>query len=333
MIEIDRARIKKILIIKTGALGDIVRSFPALVSVAKIFPEARISFLIGEQYVELIEPCPYISEIIPYRKRRNTEDLFGFLRVARDIRSRGFDLVLNFQNTKRFDLVAKASGAEYRSGIVTLDRPINGVEGVFKILETVGLQPKRRHYEFWFDEKDLKYAEGFFERHGVSEADRIAGINPGGGWESKQWALERYADLADRLTETAGARVVVFGSAEERGRAEEIARLAEHPVIINSGESTVRQAACAISRCSVFVSNDSGLMHVAAHQDVPTVGIFGSTNPAYHGPCREGNVAVYRGVDCSPCSDPECRLDFETHYCLRAITVDQVFKEARGIMR
>ncbi|HOY63300.1 MAG TPA: glycosyltransferase family 9 protein [bacterium] len=330
---IDKSEIKKILIIKISAIGDIVRVFPAIVSVAKMFPEARISFMTSEQYVSLVEPCPYISEIIPYKKRRNLEGLPEFLKFAMGIRARGFDMVLNLQNTKRYDIIAKLSGASHTTKIVNLDRPVDGVEGVFKVLATAGIEPKRRHYEFWFTDEDRERAGEFLARNGLSETDKIAGVNPGAGWKSKQWPVEKYAELSKRLVEKDGMKVVVFGSAEERSRAERIKLLAGEGVFVDSGESSIREAAFVISKCSTFISNDSGLMHIAAIQDVPTVGIFGSTNPAYHRPCREGNIAIFRAVDCSPCSSPECKLDFEKYYCLTSISVDEVYKAVRSIKR
>ncbi len=331
--EIDKKLVKKILVIKTSALGDIVRAMPALVTVAKTFPDAKLSFLVGERFVELVEPCPYLSEIIPYRKRKNTEDLLGFIRFAMEIRERKFDLVLNFQNTRRFDLLARISGARWKTDIVTLDRPMNGVEGVFEILRTVGIRPNRRFYEFWFEEADLGYAADFLERNDIAEGEKIVGLNPGGGWTSKQWPLEHYAELATKLAAGAEARIVVFGSGEERDRAEKIAKDAGCKVAIAAGETTIRQAAAIIRRCSAFVSNDSGLMHIAALLDIPTVGIFGPTNPAYHGPCGDGHLIFYRGVECSPCSKPECHLDFERYYCIDAIPVTEVYKGVRRIMR
>ncbi len=330
---IDKNEIKKILIIKISATGDIVLAFPAIISVAKMFPDASVSFMTAEQYVELIEPCPHISEIMPYKKRRNLERFPEFLKFAMGIRARGFDMVLNLQNTKRFDILAKLSGASLTTKIINLDRPIDGVESVFKVLSTAGIEPKRRHYEFWHTDEDRARADGFLSLNGLSPADKIAGLNPGSSWKSKQWPVEKYAELSKRLVEKDGMKVVVFGSAEERSRAERVKALAGDGVFINSGESSIREAARIISRCSVFISNDSALMQIAAIQDVPTVGIFGSTNPAYRRPCREGNIAIFHAVDCSPCSSPECNLDFEKYYCLSSIPVDEVHKAARSIKR
>jgi ADP-heptose:LPS heptosyltransferase len=326
--------IKKILIIKTSALGDIVRTFPAIVFVRKKFPNAHIAFMVAEPFVELLEPCPHIDEIIPYKKRRNLEDVTGFLRFAMSLRRRGFDMALNLQNTRRFDWLARVTGAPFRSEMIELDRPMDGVEGVFEILRTAGLDPQRRIYEFWFSPDDHLFAQHFLMDAEVLGHHTLIGINPAGGWDTKQWPLDNYARLVDKLAAALPeARFIVFGSPEEAPRALEIASLCRPPVIIAAGKTTIRQAARLIRECSAFVSNDSGLMHVAAIQDIPTVAIFGPTNPAYHGPCREGNIALYKGVDCSPCYKPECTLDMEHNFCINSITVDEAFKAVRQVMR
>jgi len=326
-------RIKKILIIKTSALGDIVRTFPAIVFVRKRFPNAHIAFMVAEPYVELLEPCPHIDEIIPYKKRRNLEDVTGFLRFAMALRRRRFDMALNLQNTKRFDWLCRVSGAEHRTEMIELDRPMDGVEGVFEVLRTAGLDPQRRIYEFWFSPEDHLFAQHFMMDAELLEHHTIIGINPAGGWATKQWPLSSYIALIDRLSALPDTRFIIFGSGDEHERALEIAAACKPPVVIASGKTTIRQAARLIRECSVFVSNDSGLMHVAAIQDVPTVAIFGPTNPAYHGPCREGNMVLYKGVDCSPCYKADCTLDFEHNFCINSISADEVFKAVRRVMR
>ena len=326
-------KVKKILIIKTSALGDIVRTFPSIVYVRKRFPDAHIAFMVSEPFVELIEPCPHIDEIIVYKKRRNFEDLAGFLRFAMSIRKKQFDMVLNLQNTKRFDYLARFSGAPRRTEIVELTRPTDGIEGVFEVLRSAGLDPRRRVYEFWYDPDDHIFAQHFLMDNELLSHHRIIGISPAGGWSTKQWPIRHYAALIDRLAAISDTRFMIFGSKDEHERAMEIASLVTPSVVIASGKTTIRQAARLITECKAFVSNDSGLMHVAAIQDVPTVGIFGPTNPAYHGPCREGNIALFKGVDCSPCYKADCTLDFEHNFCINSITVDQVLQAVKQVMR
>ena len=326
-------KIKKILIITTSALGDIVRTFPAIVFVRRRFPNAHIAFMVAEPYVELVEPCPHIDEIIPYKKRRNLEDVSGFLRFAVGLRRCGFDLVLNLQNTRRFDWLAKVSGAPFRTELIELNRPMDGVEGVFEVLRSAGLNPQRRHYEFWFSPDDHLFAQHFMMDADLLDHHSIIGINPAAGWSTRQWPLSHYIRLIDRLAELPDTRFIIFGSADEHDRALEIASAARPPVTIAAGKTTIRQAARLISACSAFVTNDSGLMHVAAIQDVPTVAIFGPTNPAYHGPCREGNIALYKGVDCSPCYKADCTLDMEHNFCINSITVDEAYRAVKQVMR
>lgn len=324
---------KNILIIKTSALGDIVRTFPAVIYLRKTFPEAHISYLVAEQFAELIEPCPHINEIIRYKKRKNMEDLGGFIRFGLSLRERGFDLALNLQNTGRFDLLARLSGAKKRSPIVRLERPMDGIEGVFEILRAAGLSPTRKYRDFWFSPDDNLFAQHFLMDNELLGHHRVIGLNPGAGWPTKQWPVEHWAALADRLASVENTRFVVFGSGAELDRALEISSRSSQHIAIATGKTTIRQAARIIKECSAFISNDSGLMHIADMLDVPTIGLFGPTNPAYHGPTREGNVSVYKGVECAPCYKSECPLDLEKEFCIRSISVDEVLKSVKKIMR
>lgn len=329
----DRSSVKRILIIKISAIGDIIRSLPSLSSVARIFPNAKIDFMISDKNVNLIEPCPYISEIIPYDVERYSGNAIEFWKFSYGLRKKKYDLVLNLQNTRRFNIMGMISGARERTDIITLERPTKGVEGVFRVLETVGINPKRQYFEFWYTEEDHAFAKKFLSDCGIAPKSRIAALCPGAQWLSKQWPLQYYTELANRIHENTKAPIIIFGGPGEESRAVEIQENSSAVVHIATGKTTLRQAARIISECSIFVSNDSGLMHLAAHVNTPTLGIFGSTNPAYHGPCGEGNLAVFRGVECSPCYLPECKLDFERYYCQSAISVDDVYRQVKSIMR
>jgi len=167
----------------------------------------------------------------------------------------------------------------------------------------------------------------------MTDGRKLIGLAPGAGWQSKQWPLKKYVELANALHKSTGGSAIVFGSASEVRRAEEIKKRSVAPVAIASGATTIRQAAALIEKCSVFISNDSGLMHVADLLQVPTVGMFGSTNPAYHGPSMTGNRSLFGGIECSPCYKPECKLDFDKYYCLTSLGVDEAYDAAMKIMR
>lgn len=320
--------VKSILIIKASALGDIVRAFPAIAYVREEFPDARISLMVGEEYVELVAPCPHVQEIIPYKKRRNTEDVAGFIRFAYGLRKRGFGLALNLQNTKRFDFLAKASGARRRSRIVEDDNPPDGVQGVFNILRTAGLEPGEPKYEFWLTGDDIKFADNFMRENNL-ENSRVLGLNPGVAWESKRWPLEHFAALADMAQGELGAKIIFFGNKAEADRAEKISSMMKTARPASAaGKTTIRQAAAIINRCSAFVSNDSGLMHISAMCGVPTVGVFGPTSPVQSGPCGPGHKTRYLALPCAPCYKHSCPI--HTHDCLNEIRPSDVFEDVKG---
>jgi heptosyltransferase-2 len=119
--------------------------------------------------------------------------------------------------------------------------------------------------------------------------------------------------------------VLLFGSAGDRVSTEAVQSAAQSSFIDIAGRTNLSEAIALIARCDLFLTNDSGLMHVAGALGVPTVAIFGSTNPVTTSPMGEQTVIVRRPVDCSPCLKQECPTDFR---CMGLVTVDEVFDES-----
>jgi len=322
---------ERILIIKTSAIGDIVRTFPAVSAVRREFPGARIDYLVGREYAGLLADCPHVSEVIPYDKRRNFEDVAGFLRFLASIRGRKYTVALNLQDDGRCEMIARASGAARRTRIVNITRPMDGVEGVFEILKTTGINTAERDYEFWTSEEDERFAAEFAEANGLSGGEPVIGLNPGVAWPSRRWPLEHFATLADRAREELGARALIFGGPGEIDRAESIAAAMSAPPVIAAGKTTLLQAGALMRRCAAFVSNDSGLMHISAMCRVPTVGLFGPSTPDIARPSGPGHKALYLALPCAPCYKHDCPKS--TTECMSGIAPDAVFKELEQIIR
>ncbi len=157
----------------------------------------------------------------------------------------------------------------------------------------------------------------------------LAGIAPGAAYgPAKRWFPDRFAAVADRLAAEFGARVLVFGSSGDRESAGAVQAAAKARFVNLAGGTSLREALALISRCRVFVSNDSGLMHVAAAMGVPTVAVFGSTNPVTTGPMGPRFSIVRKPMDCSPCLKETCPQDFR---CMEAISAEDVWNEARSL--
>ena len=151
-------------------------------------------------------------------------------------------------------------------------------------------------------------------------------MHPGSGIHQagfKRWPKEKFALLADRLIQEYSASIILLGGQEEKELAEEIKFLMKNNPFVFTGKTTLAQTASLIKKCSLFVSNDSGLLHVATAVNTPTVGIFGPTDPARTGPYSNSSV-VRKDLSCSPCytgKPVRCNsLD-----CIHQISIDDVF--------
>jgi heptosyltransferase-2 len=123
--------------------------------------------------------------------------------------------------------------------------------------------------------------------------------------------------------------VVLFGSREDRQTTDLVEQHTRHPLINLAGKTNLKEAIAVISRCTLFISNDSGLMHIAGALNIPTIAIFGSTNPVTTSPVGDRSVVIYKGASCSPCLKETCPTDFR---CMDMISVEEVCETARKLL-
>jgi heptosyltransferase-2 len=169
------------------------------------------------------------------------------------------------------------------------------------------------------------------ESFGLGGSQGLVGISPGATYGSaKQWLPERYAELADRTARDFGDRILIFGSGGDKEVAAQVRQNARVSLIDLTGMTTLAQAMALIARCRLFITNDSGLMHVAAALGVPVIAIFGSTDPERTGPRGEVCRVVRRPVPCAPCLKSECPED---RRCMELISVDEVYEEVKAMAR
>jgi heptosyltransferase-2 len=156
------------------------------------------------------------------------------------------------------------------------------------------------------------------------------GIAPGATYgEAKKWFPERFASVTDRLCDSLSMRGIIFGSAADWKTAEEVKKAARTELINLSGKTNLQEAIYLISQCRLFISNDSGLMHIAGALNIPTVAIFGSTNPITTSPAGNKTTIVHKDIECSPCLEETCPTDFR---CMKLISVEDVFTAAMTLL-
>lgn len=342
---IPKSEIKEILIRSTNWVGDVVITLPALEAVRKNFPKSRISILARPWVAPMLEGHPAIDDIIPYEKRESgLSCAMGIIRMAGKLRKMRFDLAILFQNAFEAALLVYLAGIRYRIGYNTDGRGFllshsikkNGsapgnhqVEYYLNILRSMDWEAKTKDPKLAIDGNSEKDADILLEKYGVSHDELLIGLSPGAIFgPAKRWPAERFAKIGDWAVEKWGSKVVVLGSSSEEKVCGTLCESMVQKPLNFCGNTTLRQAMAIIKRCRYFVTNDSGLMHIAAALDVPLVAIFGSTDHIATGPRNKRSRIVRLDIDCAPCLKAECLTDFR---CMLGIEPERVWAELESL--
>ncbi len=349
---------KKILIRGVNWIGDAVLTLPSIKSIRKAFPEARISLLVKPWVSDIFRETPYIDEIILYDER--FKGLTGKLRLAQTLRKNKFDTAILLQNAFDAALISWLAGIPERIGykrdgrgfLLTQGIPVaedilkqHQVHYYLNLISSAGIETSDTQPYIFLTDEERRRARNLLSSSFSDNKTPLVGINPGATYGSaKRWLPERFADVIINTINDLNGRVIIFGSPSEVEIAEEIQTLVrarcarpstqnsklETQILNMSGKTGLRELSALIAECDVFITNDSGPMHMASALLVPIVAIFGSTDKATTGPFGEGHKIIAKGLPCSPCMERECP---EGHLnCMTSITADEVFDAVKEIL-
>ncbi len=343
---IDTGPVKRLLVRSTNWIGDAVMTTPAVRAIRESFPRAEISLLAKPWVAPVFAHSPHVDRIVVYDANGRHRGISGTLRLARDLRRHRFQAAILLQNAIEAALLTWMAGIPVRVGFDTdgrrllLTHPVHRTRQVKTIHQTgyylamlagAGLRTGRPELFLRLGHDDRRRAARRLSGWGVTARRKLIGINPSATFgPTKQWFPERFAALADRLQAAHDAVIVLFGGPGDRVLGNRIAGAMTRPPVDLCGRTDLGEAMALIAACDLFVTNDSGLMHVAAALDVPLIAIFGSTNPATTGPFSARSRVVKSTVDCAPCLQPRCPLGHMN--CMRDITVDTVFAAAEEML-
>jgi lipopolysaccharide heptosyltransferase II len=297
-----------VLVLRFSAVGDVVLTSPAIEALRRALPDARIVYAVKERLAHLVEYNPNVDEVVALRPSEGPLAYAARLRAVKPtvvldlhgkIRSKilrgllpGVRKVVWRKRDFRDTLPVKLALRPYRASMLFADRYHKAVE------ELVGRELPRGRLQYFLGPDDVAEADRTLRAAGLQPGQPLLGLSPGANWETKRWPADRFAGLARRALK-AGAQVAVQGSPTEAELGQEIARLAPGAVDL-CGKLSLPALSGFISRCSAFVANDSGPMHIARALGVPTLAFFGSTDPAMFD--FTGHEMLFAGVSCSPCS-------------------------------
>jgi lipopolysaccharide heptosyltransferase I len=306
--------VQRILIIKLGAVGDVIHTLPMLETLRGRFPKAHIGWAVEEAAAPILEGNPALSEIIRLerKKLRGMSGLAYFRRWIQSLRSRRFDTVLDPHHLFKSGLAAYASGASLRVGFrkfregnfIFMNRWVrpaaryrHAVEKYLSLLEPLAIPESQWAFRFplaW-GPQDEEFIDRFWAQEGFgrdgAKPETVVAVNPGASWPSKRWIPERYAELADRLAKEHGVRILILWGPGERPLAERISRAMNGKSVI-APETTLKQLMALIKRSRLLITGDTGPLHMAAALGVPTVALFGPSDPVRNGPYGPGHEIV-----------------------------------------
>jgi heptosyltransferase-2 len=340
------SRPERLLVRAVNWLGDAVLTTPAIGALRAASPRARITIAAKPLVADLFRHHPDLDGIEVYDKEGAHAGAIGMFRKAGELRRGGYEAAILLQNAIDAALLAFLAGIPERMGYATdgrrlfLSRPVPVTEEILslhhaeyylRLLAELGVpRPEAPRLSLRVTEEERRSMRSRLDGLGVPEGRRIVGINPGATYGSaKRWFPDRFAKVADALSEEWDAAVVLMGSAPEAPLAAEIETAMGRKVVNLAGRTTVREVMALLASCSFLVTNDSGPMHIGAAFGVPLVAIFGPTDWRKTSPWTEMARIVRVEVDCSPCHLRECNRG---HECMLGVTADMVIAAARELM-
>jgi heptosyltransferase II len=341
----------KILVRATNWIGDAVMSLPAIAAIRSGFPDAKITVLARPWVADIYERQTAIDRVIPYRAARGAHDLSAKWELAKQLRNDAFDCAILLQNAFEAALLVRLAGIPRRIGY---DRDGRG----WLLTDPIAVpKPSEipRHQSFYYLELlrragilDVLPETQAIRLDGIEQAMArgtarfgelgaglpVIGVSPGAAYGgAKRWMAEGFADAAGSVALRESASVALFGSETERTLCHAIAESiqARGVAVINfAGRTTLREFIDLAAACRLFLTNDSGAMHIASALGVRTVAVFGATDDIATGPTGPLARVVRHDVDCSPCLLRECPID---HRCMTRVTPDRVAAVAMDLLR
>lgn len=338
--EVDMSAVRRLLIIKLSALGDIVHALPVSAALGEAFPHVEITWAVEETFAPLIAGNPYVASIlclpaISGRELRSLGFHRRYVRRLRDIRGQRFDLSLDLQGLAKSALVAAATGAPVRlgyhyqregAGIVT--RPIppqpesfHVVDQYLDVARFLGASADPVRFPFHIPRTARLSVAQMLVESGVPAGRPYISVNPASGIAIKQWRPERFAALLDELNYRLGMPTVLVTA--NMLVAAEVRRTARRPFADLSGKTDLKQLAAALEGSAVHICGDTGSGHLASALGRPVISLIGPTDPARACPYGQQERAISRRHLCSPGCSPH-RCSFGTPLCMDAITVSDV---------
>ena len=335
----------RILIVLPNWYGETLFATPFLKALRTQRPEAFIATLGWPKCRDVLMHNPHVDECIDYEEDGAHQRLGGKWRLVNALHAQRFDTVFVLRKSLSRSVLVWLAGISVRVGfanpksgwllthaVVPSIIPTHKAFTYLPLLEAVGLTGVRSAYEYTVGEAERQAAAAW--RRAQSPNGRpVVILHPGANWPHKQWPPEHCAELADRLIEQHQVHMVITGGPDDISLAQQITCRMRHPAAICAGQTTLRQLAAQVEQSQLVVSNDTGVLHIAAALSRPIVALYGPTSPALTGPLGDPRrMIVIHHSDCCPMI-PCYQAESPAHLGMAAISVDEVALAAERLLQ
>ncbi|MFA5116921.1 MAG: lipopolysaccharide heptosyltransferase II [Candidatus Omnitrophota bacterium] len=330
---------KRILIVRTDRIGDVILSTPVIKAFRDYYPNAHIAMMVRPYTADIVDGNPYLDEVIVYDKDGAHKSWQDSMKFAFELRKKNFDLALVLHPTQSAHLITFIAGIDKRVGYnrkwgFLLTDPLphtkewgekHEMEYNLDMVRNLGLEPKDRSLFLPIKDESEKWVDELIGKSGIRQNDKIVAISPGASDPTKEWVMERFAQVADALSVKYSFSVIIVGAPQEAELTNRV-RMTMHRFAVDlGGKTSVSQLASVLKRCSLFVGMDSGVMHMACALGLPVVALYGrkqkGLSPVRWGPLSPKSRFLHRDVGCKVCLAHNCTKNF---LCFKEITVDDV---------
>jgi lipopolysaccharide heptosyltransferase II len=303
------------------------------------YPKARIAFLVNPGTAEVLQDNPYLDEVLELPR----QSWWKQLKFILQLRDEKFDTVIDLTDGDRSAFLSWATRASVRLGY-NRDRRWRGklyshvlpsaygsmhmVEYHQQALVGLGIHKSVGNPEIYLHAEIQQHDQEMFDDF-LAKGQSLALLYPTARYTGKVWPIERFAAVADWLSER-GVRVALIGSQRERLIGQHIMNVTKHKPMNLMGKTRFSQLTAIMKQSILLIGNDGGPLHIAAAVGCPVLGLYGPTNPAVWGPRGSNVQVIYKSVDCEQCFHSGCSRGEES--CMRQISVDEVCQAARSML-
>ncbi len=363
--QINWQKVRRVLVVRLRSIGDTVLATPSLIALSRFLPEARIDILLEDWVAPVLDGFDSVDNVLTVGKDKKSR-----LQAARTIRRNKYDVAFNLHGGTTATFLVRASGAPHRVGYAYYQYSFlynhllssasdfwqqekkHSAEKQLALLGFVGVpvkdKPKSR---LVVGEEALKSLKEKFNAQSHSRTgtqdflskinfdqskiqnpkSRIALIHPVAAFDTKQWATENFARVAEYLVEK-GLQIAAVGTKKEREVLDNLKTLSSVPILIFD-DLTLPEITALASRAEIFIGNDSGVAHIAAAVQTPSVVIFGSSNINHWRPWTNApNEIVYEKLPCQPCAGYFCK-EFDKPKCILSVEFENVISAIEKVLQ